>query len=68
MDGLRVGAEGEEVAVLAEGETVDVCASLHSSPELHQPRPVLDAEDPDDCPPLRGGGQLRSCRVESDGC
>ena len=67
MDGLRVGAEGEEVAVLAEGQTVDVSTSLDSSPELHQSGPVLNTEYPDDRPSLRGRGQLGSCGVEGDG-
>ena len=67
VNGLRVGAEGQEVTVLAEGQAVDVSAPLDSPPELHQPRPVLHTEDPDDCPPLGGGGQLGSCRVESNG-
>ena len=68
MDGLRVGAEGEEVAVLTEGQTVDVSTSLDSSPELHQPGPVLNTEYPDDCASLRGRGKLGSCRIEGDGC
>ena len=68
MDGLRVGAEGEEVAVLTEGQTVDVSTSLDSPPELHQSGAVLDTEYPDDCASLRGRGQLGPRRIEGDGC
>ena len=45
---LCVGAEGQVVAVLREGQAVHVSTSLDTSPELHQSRPVLDTEDPDD--------------------
>ena len=67
VDGLGVGAEGEVVALLAEGEAVHVGTPLHAAAELHQPRPVLHAEDADDGPPLGSGGQLGAGGVEGDG-
>ncbi len=39
---LGVGAQSQEVALLAEGQTVDVGAALDAPSELHEPGAVLE--------------------------